>query len=132
MVVRGRNPCTDFKAMTPDLCYRLTRMVINEEGEHSASSGHNKIFMEFNGRIENERGGNEGKWFLTQRDIDHIAERLQATPEAGYKHLLGRVEQEVRKQRCRVGKCQKCNVRRWWDWDVGVAMSARKEACRKY
>ncbi|KAG0431734.1 hypothetical protein HPB47_021509 [Ixodes persulcatus] len=82
--------------------------------------------------MKHERGGNECKGFLTERDIDQIAERLEVTPEAEYERIMERVRQELKKKRRRVGKRQKYNLKRWWDRDVRVAISARKDACRKH
>ncbi|KAG0436461.1 hypothetical protein HPB47_017935 [Ixodes persulcatus] len=118
--------------MLPDLYDRLTRMVIDEDGDHSVGINHNRMLIEFYRRRENERGGNECKGFVTERDIDQIAERLEVTPEAEYERIMGRVRQELKKKRLRVGKRQKYSLKRWWDWDVRVAISARKDACRKH
>lgn len=85
-----QNSCIDFAVMSPGLYDRLTRMVIDEAGDHSVGSDHNRMFMEFGGRMKNERGGNEGKRFLTERDIDQIAERLEVTPEVEYERVYDR------------------------------------------
>ncbi|KAM7301565.1 hypothetical protein ISCGN_017084 [Ixodes scapularis] len=78
----NRKSCIDYAVTSPGLYDSLTRMVIDEEGDHRVGSDHNRMLIEFGGKMENERGGNECKWFLTERYTDQIAERLEVTPWA--------------------------------------------------
>ncbi|KAG0421977.1 hypothetical protein HPB47_002163, partial [Ixodes persulcatus] len=106
--VERRRASRDFAVMLPGLYDRLTRMVIDEDGDPSVGI---VVVIEFDGRRENERGGNECKGFVTERDIDQIAERLEVTPEAEYERIMGRVRQELKKKRLRVGKRQKYSLK---------------------
>ncbi|CAN7937353.1 unnamed protein product, partial [Ixodes hexagonus] len=133
---RGMSSTIDYCLVYSDLYEKMTYMQIDEEGDKSPGSGHNRLLITFGGKPTEKRGSEPMKpHHITQREAQTIAQKLEGESETRQVETYGDLMQwwnDHLEKLKRPTRCKKRRRKRWWDVEVREAITKRQLANRTF
>ncbi|KAM7298924.1 uncharacterized protein ISCGN_019491 [Ixodes scapularis] len=131
---RGSKTCIDYALASHRLGKSIARVLIDEGGEHSLGSDHNRLRLDFSKatwKKTQERYQRPRRTYLSKRTVATIMEtfensesRKQATGYQAYITVL----KDLIKRHAPKRLAGRRRRKRWWDGEVKAAIHARQEA----
>uniref|UniRef100_A0A6B0V7Z0 Putative tick transposon n=1 Tax=Ixodes ricinus TaxID=34613 RepID=A0A6B0V7Z0_IXORI len=130
---RGTSSTIDYCLLSPNLYEKLNYMEIDEEGDKSLGSDHNRLLITFGGKPTEKRVSKPMKQHhITQAKAQTMAQKLEEEVETRqvetygnltrwWKNHLEKLKRPTRRKRRR---------KRWWDVEVREAITRRQLANR--
>ncbi|KAH7982225.1 hypothetical protein HPB52_003503 [Rhipicephalus sanguineus] len=134
---RNSHSCIDYVLMSPKLSRHVTSITIDEEGKFSVGSDHNRIKLTLSTSAWRQKRTDcreSAARYLPEETYDDIAQefegRLMNLESPSYDQYVEALQQIMEAHEVCVNSRGGVRRKPWWDKEVQVALSARREANR--
>ncbi|KAH6945790.1 hypothetical protein HPB50_009948 [Hyalomma asiaticum] len=137
---RGSATSIDYVLVSHRLTRLLNSLHIDEEGNYSAGSDHNRMRIDFSRtqhlKLPRRCNGSEGQMHLSEKAIERVAaefEDSQQRREANtYEEYIATLRSIMHRHMTRNKNPTRQTRKPWWDKEVAQAWQARREANRAH
>lgn len=135
---RGSKTCIDYALVSQNLARYLVHADIDEAGDHSVGSDHNRIRLKFSKatrQLRKQKPPRIGGFRLSPTAAEKVVEEFENSSKrvsaSGYAEYVDELKRLIKQHSTkeRGGRRQK---KRWWDAEVQAAIRLRQELNREH